>query len=184
MATDTSTNSTSSSTATTTTAATTTSPTTTPPTKPKKEEETTIARKVNAWGFTILLGLVFLVFGPVASILSWRSNTLEGTHGALKVLFALLAYFGNFLYILWFAFKKTIIPAAKQFTDDTVSSIASPFSDPTPAAPVTRAPMLDELDEAPAPLAPSNVVPAPTPAPVAPQQAQQGGKKKAKPRRR
>jgi hypothetical protein len=154
-----------------------------------KEEKNTVARKVNAWGFVTLVVLLFLVFGPVAAILSWRSNTLEGANVGLKVVFAVLAYFGNFLYILWFAFKKTIFPAPADSRNDAMVSIGSPFSAPTPAAPAPApAPVaVDELDDMYAMKAtPVAAPPAASPValPAAPPAPQQGGKKKLKMRRR
>jgi hypothetical protein len=173
---------------------------TTTETTEKPQEEKTLARKINAWGFVILLVLVFLVFGPVASYLSWKSNTLEGANIAVKVLFAILAYFGNFLYILWFAIMKTIFPQAP----DTVSSASdsfSPFSSPSPApaaaALTAAAPAASQPAPAPAPAATrvddldddgffskadNNAAPAPNPAQPNPNQL--GGKKKLKMRRR
>lgn len=171
---------------------------TTTETTEKPQEEKTLARKINAWGFVILLVLVFLVFGPVASYLSWKSNTLEGANIAVKVLFAILAYFGNFLYILWFAIMKTIFPKAP----DTVSSSSasdsfSPFSSPSPApapapaasqpapapAPAPAATRVDDLDDDGFfSKADNNAAPAPNPAQPNPNQL--GGKKKMKMRRR
>lgn len=165
---------------------TTTSKSPAPTTKPE-EEKNSVARKINAWGFITLLVLVFLVFGPIAAILSWRSNSLEGANILLKIVFAVLAYFGNFVYILWFAFKKTIVPVFHDNQDDNTMSMGSPFAAATvPAAPANApapspASSADALDDdmfaaKPAPVA--------SPAPVAPLPPQQGGKKKLKARRR
>lgn len=99
----------------------------------KPEEKKTLARKINAWAFVVLLMLVLLVFGPVASFLSWRSNTLEGANTALKVIFAMLAYIGNIFYILWFAIMKTIFPKPVSTTSPMLSSITSSFSKSAPS---------------------------------------------------
>lgn len=162
----------------------TTSKSPSPTTKPK-EEKNTVARKINAWGFVTLLVLVFLVFGPVAAILSWKSNSLEGANVGLKIIFAILAYFGNFLYILWFAFKKTIMPVVDENRNDNMMSIRSPFSSPSPAAPVNTpaaTPIADDLDDN---MFAAKAAPVASPAPVVlPPAPQQGGRKKLKSRRR
>lgn len=120
-------------------------------TKPKEDQSKTLARRINAWGFIVLVGLVLLVFGPIAAYLSWKSNSVEGTNVALKVLFAILAYFGNMFYIIWFAIMKTINASsgssptspdtASSWTNSSSSSssssTASPPSPASPAAPAS-----------------------------------------------
>lgn len=156
-------------------------------TEKPKEEDKSVARKINAWGFIVLLGLVFLVFGPVAAYLSWRSNTMEGANIAVKIIFAILAYIGNFVYIIWFAIMKTIVP---KVANDVSESSLSPFSAsriPEPS-PVPVAPIPAPAQPAPRPLdvdddmdmmfpKQNNVTPIANP-------NQQGGKKKTKLHRR
>lgn len=159
-------------------------------TEEPKKEKTTLARKINAWGFITLLILVFLIFGPTASFLSWRSNTLEGAGVAAKIMFAILAYIGNVFYIIWFAFMKTIVPKISSDAPETNESF-SPFSPspivPTPApvpAPTPVPTPKDDMMFSPKPenVATPEIGPVQPPA-VQPNQ-QQGGKKKLKLRRK
>lgn len=160
--------------------------TTTKTTEEPKKEKTTLARKINAWGFIILLILVFLVFGPTASFLSWRSNTLEGAGVATKIMFAILAYIGNVFYIIWFAFMKTIVPKISSDAPEADESF-SPFSPAPIVPPPAPAPAPTPKDDVMFSPKPDNVA-TPALSPVQPPAVQpnqqQGGKKKLKLRRK